>query len=391
VTGGIGAGINSSPTIINNTVITQNGYSGFGDGFHIISTLKGNLFISLGSSSWAGIESYHDTLDNNIVYGNWDTGMYVVGTQSADAIVRNNHLEKTQDALRYGGSGSSVPPVFQYNNLWNNNRNYINFTGDSTNIYSDPMFTDVDSMDFHLQKYSPLIDAGDPAILDKDGSRSDIGIYGGPFGEDYKYFDLAPRSPINVTGVLDSEMITIKWNPNTEADFRYYKIFRDTTEGFIADSTTFVLSITDTIYSHIIPPGVNKYYYKLTAVDNQGNESEPSTELFINITSIDDYPITINDYLLYQNYPNPFNPSTKISYRLKERGYVKLYVYDIKGELVSVLVNQNQEAGFYEVEFNVAQESLPAIASGIYIYQIMVRNENNIPVFSDLKKMVFVK
>jgi hypothetical protein len=108
----------------------------------------------------------------------------------------------------------------------------------------------------------------------------------------------------------------------------------------------------------------------------------------------------LNNYILYQNYPNPFNPSTKIGYKLKERGYVKLYVYDIKGELVSVLVNEVQEAGYYEVLFDAsashsgAGESLRlvrSLASGVYIYQIFVSSDNRIPVFSDVKKMIYVK
>lgn len=110
-------------------------------------------------------------------------------------------------------------------------------------------------------------------------------------------------------------------------------------------------------------------------------------------TSIENEELIPNSFMLKQNYPNPFNPSTTISYRLKQRGYVKLYVYDIKGELVSVLVNNNQEAGFYEVEFTT-NNLLPTtnnLASGIYIYQIMIRSENNIPVFTDMKKMIFLK
>jgi hypothetical protein len=106
--------------------------------------------------------------------------------------------------------------------------------------------------------------------------------------------------------------------------------------------------------------------------------------------------VPVNNYILYQNYPNPFNPSTKIGYKLKERGYVKLYVYDIKGELVSVIVNEVQEAGYYVVEFNAevgnAQSKVgKSLASGVYIYQIFVKGENNIPVFSDIKKMLFIK
>jgi hypothetical protein len=114
------------------------------------------------------------------------------------------------------------------------------------------------------------------------------------------------------------------------------------------------------------------------------------------LVSVKNEWVPVNNYILYQNYPNPFNPSTTIGYKLKERGYVKLYVYDIKGELVSVLVNQTQEAGYYEVEFSAKGGSTSggnasSFASGVYIYQIFVKGENNIPVFSDIKKMVYVK
>jgi hypothetical protein len=172
-----------------------------------------------------------------------------------------------------------------------------------------------------------------------------------------------------------------------------YKLFRDTTANFVADSTTLVSSLTDTFYIQLIPGGIDKFYYKLTATDNQGNESGPSEELSVIITSVNEYQSTVCNYQLYQNYPNPFNPSTKIAYKLKERGYVKLIVYDIKGERVSVLVNQTQDAGYYEVEFevDVGTGQRPGLASGIYIYQIMIKSENNIPVFTDMNKMILLK
>ncbi len=242
-------------------------------------------------------------------------------------------------------------------------------------------------LDFHLQMFSPLIDRGDPDILDKDGTRSDIGLYGGPFGEIYQYQDLPPRAPVNLSAVVDTNYILLKWNKNTEADFGHYNLCRDTTENFTADSTTLVASVEDTFYLHIRPEGVSNLYFKLTAEDNQGNVSEPSEELHLVLTGIkNNEEFIINNYRLFQNYPNPFNPSTKIGYRIKEGGYVKLYVYDVKGELIETLVNQNQQAGYHEVTF-----SQKDLASGIYIYQLMVRSENNIPVFSDIKKMILLK
>ncbi len=245
-------------------------------------------------------------------------------------------------------------------------------------------------LDFHLQKYSPLINAGDPNIQDKDSTRSDIGLYGGPYGKSYVYVDLPPKAPVNLTVNVDT-LIKLSWNKNTEADFNHYNLYSDTTNNFQIDSTKLVASITDTFYNQIIPSNVESLYFKLTAVDNQGDESNPSEEVGVLITSVDNEWKPVNNYILYQNYPNPFNPSTRISYKLKERGYVKLYVYDVKGELVSVLVNQTQEAGYYEVDFSVGQESIPVLSSGVYIYQILVNGENNIPVFSDIKKMVYVK
>ena len=106
----------------------------------------------------------------------------------------------------------------------------------------------------------------------------------------------------------------------------------------------------------------------------------------VTIMGITDKPIIISDYRLYQNYPNPFNPSTIISYRLKEKGYVKLMVYDIKGSLVKVLVNETKEAGYYETMFDAM-----GLASGIYLYRIEVIGKGSIPVFTEMNKCVLLK
>lgn len=73
----------------------------------------------------------------------------------------------------------------------------------------------------------------------------------------------------------------------------------------------------------------------------------------------------IVEYELMQNYPNPFNPATSINYKLPNAGFVSLKVYDVLGREVSVLVNQFQQAGNYNVSFNAAK-----LASGIYFYKL---------------------
>ena len=89
---------------------------------------------------------------------------------------------------------------------------------------------------------------------------------------------------------------------------------------------------------------------------------------------------------MYQNYPNPFNPLTKIGYQLKERGKVKILVYDIKGELIRQVLNEEKEAGYYEAEFDGS-----GLSSGIYLCRIEIINGKGIPVYMNLRKMSMVK
>ncbi len=396
------------PTIDSNIIYSNQGSYGIYKSFGASPIISNNsIFLDYGGAMFL---SYSDTVKvlNNFIIGN-GTGIHNVGVQylqvfnnyigsdvgsgvvaGPDNIIRNNIITNASTGVEKWYNQD--PPEVKYNNFWNNTVNFSGFTNtDTTNIYQLPMIINDDStlgdLDFHLQMFSPLIDRGDPDILDKDGTRSDIGLYGGPFGEFYKYQDLPPRAPVNLSATMDTNYILLKWNKNNEADFSHYNLYRDTTENFTADSTTFVASVEDTFYLHIRPEGINNLYFKLTADDNQGNVSEPSEELHLVLTGIkNNEEFTINNYKFFQNYPNPFNPSTKIGYRIKERGYVKLYVYDVKGELIETLVNQNQQAGYHEVTF-----SQKDLASGIYIYQLMVRSENNIPVFSDIKKMILLK
>jgi len=386
-----------------------------GDNSSLNNIIWGNFNSDRGIRSALFFTASTNIITNNIVIG---FNRNIDGYASDTAIVHNNvssyanqrgftigsktDMRNNISAYNQVGAVGPTDTNSDYNLYWQNNTHTGVEGFAEHDIVADPMFVN-DTIpaygggyDYHLQAYSPAIDAGDPEIFDVDESRSDIGAYGGPLGERYNYIDLAPKPPRNLSAVVDSEYITLIWNPNTEADFNSYNLFRDTTANFTADSTTFVTNLTDTFYIQLIPVGIDAFYYKLTATDNQGNESQPSEELGVIITSVNDYPSAVSNYQLYQNYPNPFNPSTKIGYKLKEKGYVKLMVYDIKGELVEVLVNKELEAGYYEVEFNsqVGSRQLAVgnkIASGIYIYRIEIIGDGKIPRFSDMKKMILLK
>ncbi|MFI5252428.1 MAG: S8/S53 family peptidase [Bacteroidota bacterium] len=91
-------------------------------------------------------------------------------------------------------------------------------------------------------------------------------------------------------------------------------------------------------------------------------------------------------FSLLQNYPNPFNPTTNISYDIPASGKVTLSVFDVLGQLVSTLVDRDQQAGRYHVQFNGS--SLP---SGVYFYRIMVTGGASGNVYTDVKKLLLLR
>lgn len=98
------------------------------------------------------------------------------------------------------------------------------------------------------------------------------------------------------------------------------------------------------------------------------------------ITDVKDNETIPNNFSLKQNYPNPFNPSTVISYQVPTDGTVMLKIYNITGEEVRTLVNENKPAGKYEVIFDAS-----GLPSGVYLYKISTGN------FVQVKKMLLMK
>ncbi len=88
----------------------------------------------------------------------------------------------------------------------------------------------------------------------------------------------------------------------------------------------------------------------------------------------------ISDYILEQNYPNPFNPITTIKYQIPELNFVTLKIFDVLGNEIAILVNEEKPTGSYEVGFNAS--TLP---SGIYFYRLQAGS------FVETKKMVLLR
>lgn len=87
-------------------------------------------------------------------------------------------------------------------------------------------------------------------------------------------------------------------------------------------------------------------------------------------------------FSLAQNYPNPFNPSTNISYTLPERSKVKLVIYDVTGQKITTLVNEDKSAGSYNAQFSINNMEL---SSGVYFYRLQAGE------FVETKKMILLR
>jgi Secretion system C-terminal sorting domain len=126
----------------------------------------------------------------------------------------------------------------------------------------------------------------------------------------------------------------------------------------------------------------SKFY--LAWVDDRLNNGNPHVYAKVVTKLFTDAEILLSNipesFHLNQNYPNPFNPSTIIKYSIPNKGLVTLKVYNTIGEEVATLVNELEQAGNYEVEFNAS--SMP---SGVYFYKLQVGD------FVDAKKMILLK
>ena len=113
------------------------------------------------------------------------------------------------------------------------------------------------------------------------------------------------------------------------------------------------------IMSHILSE--NTTQMNLTGIKNENNNIPAS-------------------FSLSQNYPNPFNPTTIIKYSIPKSGIVTLRIFNMLGQEVATLVNQEQQSGNYSVNFNADK-----LASGVYMYRIQSGD------FSLTKKMTLLK
>jgi len=178
-------------------------------------------------------------------------------------------------------------------------------------------------------------------------------------------FPSAPLPAYPAHGALNLPLtVDLKWFVNE---------FSQTYRLQLANSSTFneqtilvdAADISDTAYT-VNNLEYNKIYFWRISASNQYGTSQWSAKFGFKTnpgTGIEYEESIPTEYNLSPNYPNPFNPSTKISFALPREGYTTLKVYDIVGNEVAELINENIPAGKYTVNFDASD-----LSSGIYIY-----------------------
>ena len=187
------------------------------------------------------------------------------------------------------------------------------------------------------------------------------------------------QEPVELTAApvlqIGDRQLTVSFDVGVEVDVLHYDVMRDGAK--VAE-----LEVADGSYTYVDNNLVNgrRYEYGIVAVgvdettelEFDGNSVWAATPSF--------KAAVVTEYALHQNYPNPFNPSTEIVYDVLDLTHVTLKIYNVMGQEVATLVNQNKNMGRYAVTFDAT-----GLTSGIYFYTITMGD------FAATKKMLLVQ
>jgi hypothetical protein len=251
-------------------------------------------------------------------------------------------------------------------------------------LYAQDMDIDIQTSMIYLAAFNVDLSIGELRTMDPNTGMTTLIS---PLFDEISVFEF--DNGYNITPVelnsfvanLRKGNVILQWSTSTETNNQGFEVQRKSgnTEfekiGFFAGSGS---TTEPKAYSFVDKKlDASKYTYRLKQIDFNGSFNYSNT--------IDVEINTPSTFSLEQNFPNPFNPSTKIKFTIPqevrgERRKLSLKVYDILGNEIASLVNEELTAGEYEVEFDGAN-----LISGIYFYELKAGS------FIQTKKMVLMK
>ncbi|MCH8567035.1 MAG: CHRD domain-containing protein [Balneolales bacterium] len=182
---------------------------------------------------------------------------------------------------------------------------------------------------------------------------------------------------------MDSHNITYLWELAADADFETNVLFVNTGSSASFEATFEVLSMLLDDFG-VLPGQSVELFHRAYASNGSVNSKGETASVIVTrgvLTNIGDENGDLpTQTQLSQNYPNPFNPTTQITFELAQSGLATLDVYNMLGQRVATLVNENMSAGVHTISFDASR-----LSSGTYIYRLTSDG------FSQTRKMMLVK
>lgn len=196
---------------------------------------------------------------------------------------------------------------------------------------------------------------------------------------------VSPNPPQNFKIDNKPSYAIVTWevpSPASDGDLpQQYILYRSTTPSIDFNDMRYVRSMGPgtSFVEFPLPPQGTKYYYAVTSLDKNQNESAP-TPVSGPVVSVEREILPPASFILYQNYPNPFNPSTIISFKVPSEQKVSLRVYDVLGREITVLIDGVVGAGEHFAQFDGT-----GLSTGVYFYRFIAG------AYVESKKMVLVR
>lgn len=221
-----------------------------------------------------------------------------------------------------------------------------------------------------------------------------IFIFGG-IGQGQSSSSPLPVELISFRAEIVDNVVILNWITATETNNYGFEVERSTNNnnsydweliGFVNGSGN---SFSEKEYEFIdSSPPSKELTYRLKQIDTDGTFTYYEEMISIDatiLTGVKEYQM-VSEFRLYQNYPNPFNPSTLITYSIAEQSSVILQVYNVLGEIMETLVNENQESGYHSVRFDASNYE-----NGVYFLTIRSFSIESRKLHTDTKKMLLIK
>ena len=215
------------------------------------------------------------------------------------------------------------------------------------------------------------------------GSFSNGSYVSDPY-DGYSIDNIAPTEPSGLMSSISVGVVHLQWEESSDEDFSHYRIFRDMNENFDISEDNFIGENEIAEWYDSLST-LGSYFYKVTAVDINENESSSSDPINVELLSLEELLGAPELFSVHQNYPNPFNPITTFRYDLPENTHVQIIIYDMIGRKVKTLVDQFQDSGYKYAVWDATNDYGKPVSGGIYLYQVNVGSNIS------TKKMVLLK